>query len=67
MPFTTPEGVEVGVDATDVDLEVSVLVEAKASSGRAISVASSDVLVHCLLNASPIEKMVQGKDSLFML
>ena len=56
MPFATPEGVEVGVDAADINLEVSVLVEAQAGSGRAISIAASDVLVHSLLDASPIEK-----------
>ena len=50
MPFATPEGIEVGVDAADINLEVAILVEAQAGSRRAITIATSDVLVHCLLH-----------------
>jgi len=38
LPLTTPKGIEVGVDAADVNLQVSILVEAQASPGSAISV-----------------------------
>ena len=50
MPFSTPEGIEVGVDAADINLEVAILVEAQTGSRRAITIAASDVLVHCLLH-----------------
>ena len=53
LPLSTPEGLEAGVDAADVDLEVAVLVEAEARSGRSISVGLLDVLVHGLLNPRP--------------
>ena len=53
LPLSAPEGLEAGVDAADVDLEVAVLVEAEARSGRSISVSLLDVLVHGLLNPRP--------------
>ena len=53
LPLSAPEGLEAGVDAADVDLEVAVLVEAEARSGRSISVGLLDVLVHGLLNPRP--------------
>ena len=53
LPLSTPEGLETSVDAADVDLEVAVLVEAEACSGRSISVGLLDVLVHGLLNTRP--------------
>ena len=53
LPLSTPKGLKAGVDAADVDLEVAVLVEAEACSGRSISVGLLDVLVHGLLNTRP--------------
>ena len=52
LPFSTPEGIEVGVDAADINLEVAILVEAQAGSRRAITIAASDVRVHCLFHTS---------------
>ena len=54
LPLSAPESLEAGVDAADVDLEVAVLVEAEAGSGRSISVGLLDVLVHGLFNPRPI-------------
>ena len=53
LPLSSPEGLEAGVDAADVDLEVAVLVEAEARSGRSISIGLLDVLVHGLFNPRP--------------
>ena len=53
LPLSAPESLETSVDAANVDLEVAVLVEAEARSGRSISVGLLDVLVHSLFNPRP--------------
>ena len=55
MPLSTPERVEVGVNAADVDLKVSILVEAQAGPCRAISEVVLNVGIHSGLNASSIK------------
>jgi len=51
LPLAAPERREVRVDAADVDLQVSVLVEAQAGARRALSVVLSDVGINGSLNA----------------
>ena len=53
LPLASPESVKVGVDAADVDLEVTVLVEAKASAGSVFLVVCFDILINSSLDASP--------------
>lgn len=52
LPLTSPEVVEVEVDAADVDLQVALLVEAEAGTRRSILVVDFDVLVNGGFHAS---------------
>jgi len=56
LPFSTPESVEVGVDAADIDLEVAILVETKAGASGTILVIRVDVVIDRLLDSCPIRQ-----------
>ena len=56
MPFTTPIGIEVSVDAADINLQVSVLVEAQARASSSLLVVTRDISVNSCLDAGSIIK-----------
>ena len=57
LPFATPEGWEVQVNARDVNLQLACLVEAETSSGRSFLEDSIDVAINCLCHSRPEHMM----------
>lgn len=57
LPFATPEGWEVQVNARDVNLQLACLVEAETSSGCSFLEYSIDVAVNCLCHSRPEHMM----------
>ena len=51
LPLSAPERVEVSVDAADVDLQIAVLVEAKARPGRSLTIVLRNVGVDSSLDS----------------
>ena len=53
LPFAAPESSKVGVDAADVNLQLTILVETKTGTCGSISVVTADVLIDSTLHISP--------------
>ena len=53
LPLTSPACLQLEVDAGDIDLEVSVLVEAKGCSGGSVAILQGDVFVDRGLDSVP--------------
>ena len=56
MPFATPEGLEVSVDAANINLQVAVLVEAEACARCLSFVILRDISVNGGLDSRPVQQ-----------
>ena len=53
LPLSSPKGIKVSVNAADIHLQVSILVEAEACTSGSLLVVSSDIAINGSLNAGP--------------
>ena len=51
LPFTTPACIQLEINARDIDLQVSILIEAKAGSCGFILIVNADILINLSLHS----------------
>ena len=51
LPFTTPACIQLEINARDIDLQVSILIEAKAGSCGFILIVNANILINLSLHS----------------